>query len=199
MITVVVYWILSLNNENELKGLDCHRSVSFSASCGEPTVSVCWGVNVPIQGTPWVPCKTSKHFVPVCDLYTNCTRCKSHDRIWGQGNTAKFTLHSAVCTAHWRLNIYGRCKSRTTNFCEKGSCRCWAPNKVPSAHFTLSSAHCTLQVTLHTACSKFHNSCHCTLQMHVLGNWSILCRIIIRRQWMQQRLIFVKHLFAKRV
>ena len=64
---VVVYWILSLNNENELKGLDCHRSVSFSASCGEvPTVSVGWGVNVPIQGTPWVPCKMSKHFVPVC-------------------------------------------------------------------------------------------------------------------------------------
>ena len=109
------------------------------------------------------------------------------------------TLPNSHCTAPWRLNIYVRCKSRTTNFCEKGSCRCWAPNKVPSAHFTLSSAHCTLQVTLHTACSKFHNSCHCTLQMQVLGNWSILCRIIIRRQWMQQRLIFVKHLFAKRV
>ena len=199
MITVVVYWILSLNNENELKGLDCHRSVSFSASCGEPTVSVCWGVNVPIQGTPWVPCKTSKHFVPVCDLYTNCTRCKSHDRIWGQGNTAKFTLHCTLKIEYiWTLQITHHKLLWEAQLQIVGHTYT-APNKVPSAHFTLPSAHCTLPVTLHTACSKFHNSCHCTLQMHVLGNWSILCRIIIRRQWMQQRLIFVKHLFAKRV
>ena len=39
-------------------------------------------------------CKTSKHSAPVWGLYTNWTRCKSHDRIWGQRNSAKVTLHS---------------------------------------------------------------------------------------------------------
>ena len=176
---VVLYWILSLNNENELKGLDCHRSVSFSASCGEPTVSLCWGVNVPIQGTPWVPCKMSKHFVPECDLYTNCTRCKSHDRIWGQGNTA---LHRA----DW---IY----MEVANHAPQTSVRRAAADvghtlppincQVHIAHYTLHTVH----FTLHAANFTFDNSqsAQCTMQMQVLGNWSILCRIIIRRQWVQ--------------
>ena len=59
------WWCIefSFDNENKLKLLDCHLSVSFSTSnSSDQSFSVAVGVNVPIHGTPWVPCKTSKLF-----------------------------------------------------------------------------------------------------------------------------------------
>ena len=37
----------------------------------------------------------------------------------------KVAIESEVRGTLQRLNIYGGCKSRTTNFCEKSSCRCY--------------------------------------------------------------------------
>ena len=76
-------------------------------------------------------CKTSKHSAPVWGLYTNWTRCKSHDRIWGQRNSAKVTLHSGkidtlphlhTCTLV-HLDTAGG--SATVNHIEKDRCRSW--------------------------------------------------------------------------
>ena len=57
-------------------------------------------------------CKTSKHSAPVWGLYTNWTRCKSHDRIWGQRNSAKVTLHSGKIDTlpHLHTCTLGHCR-----------------------------------------------------------------------------------------
>ena len=68
-------------------------------------------------------CKTSKHSAPVWGLYTNWTRCKSHDRIWGQRNSAKVTLHSGKIDTLPHLDTAGG--SATVNHIEKDRCRSW--------------------------------------------------------------------------
>ena len=135
------------HNENELNGLDCHRSVSFSAPCGFCRL----GCKCP---------NTGNALSAVLNVQTFCATCIQI--VHG----VKVAIESEVRGTLQRLNIYGGCKSRTTNFCEKSSCRCYSLLKC-TVHTTQCRVHNTVQIanfTVHSSKCKVQSAewrCRC--------------------------------------
>ena len=82
----------------------------------------------------------------LCDLYTNCTRCKSRDRIWGQGDTAEIEYIWRLQITHHKLlweeqlqmlHCLLKCTVHTT--------QCRVHNTVQIANFTVHSSKCKVQ------------------------------------------------------